>query len=277
VTVDGDPVRLEQVVCNLIQNAVKYTPAGGTIDVALAREDGEAVLRVRDSGVGIPPAMLGSIFELFTQVDGAKHRSQGGLGLGLPLVKSLVRMHGGSIAARSAGPNQGSEFEVRLPALERQAPAAVAVAPARPAERLRVLVVEDNHDGRESLRALLAVWGHSVEVAESGPQGLAKALAATPDVMLVDIGLPGFDGNELARRLRARLAGVVPLQLVAMTGFGQPEDRRQAREAGFDHYLVKPVDLDELGRILDAVPRLHGQQAGAAPPLVSKPEVAARP
>jgi two-component system, sensor histidine kinase len=296
VEVDGDPVRLEQIVSNLLHNAIKYTPPGGRIEIAVGRsagspgagpspllsqppplppgegaekkkrggretpetpEDSEAVIRVSDSGIGIPPEMLQRIFDLFTQAESSLPRSQGGLGLGLPLVRRLVELHGGRVTAASPGPGGGSEFTVRLP-LGRPGAAPSHPLPPRAvrgeADRsgLRVLVVEDNEDGRESLRDLLEIWGCRVELAEDGPRGLDRALAAPPDVALIDIGLPGFDGNEVARRIRASLDGHAPC-LIAMTGYGQPEDHSRALAAGFDTYLVKPVDPEVLARLLAEV------------------------
>ncbi|HEX5719847.1 MAG TPA: ATP-binding protein [Thermoanaerobaculia bacterium] len=257
VCVEGDPVRLEQVVCNLIHNAVKYTPRGGSISVSADEEDGQAVLRVRDTGLGITADMLGKIFEPFTQVESSRKRSEGGLGLGLPLVRSLVELHGGTVEASSAGRGLGSEFVVRLPLHPLGAEAAAAAPTEKPSgipavaepAGLRILVVEDNHDGRESLRDLLELWGHEVETAANGPDGVEAALNSLPDVALVDIGLPGLDGNEVAQRIRAALDGDA-MVLIAMTGYGQPEDRRRALQAGFDAYLVKPVDPEELARNL---------------------------
>jgi signal transduction histidine kinase/ActR/RegA family two-component response regulator len=260
--VSGDPVRIEQVVCNLLQNAIKYTPRGGKIRLIVQRAGDDAVIRVCDTGVGISTEMLPRIFEPFTQVESSRTRSEGGLGLGLPLVRSLVELHGGSVEASSEGPGQGTEFMVRLPLRSGEAaprparrPGRAAATPATGgAPALRILVVEDNLDGRESLRDLLEIWGHQVELAEDGSQGVEKALASHPDVALVDIGLPGLDGNEVARRIRAELSGAPDrVELIAMTGYGQPEDRRRALQAGFDSYLVKPVDPAHLGRLLAAV------------------------
>ncbi|HJX29375.1 MAG TPA: ATP-binding protein [Thermoanaerobaculia bacterium] len=263
--VAGDPVRLEQVICNLLQNAIKYTPPGGRIFLSVHCDQGSGVVRVRDTGVGISEDMLPRIFEPFTQVESSRTRSEGGLGLGLPLVRSLVELHHGEVEAHSGGPGRGSEFVVRLPLRKGERAAArpprqpehTATSPSPnrstpdPALPLRVLVVEDNEDGRESLRDLLELWGHEVELAENGTQGVEKALALHPDVALVDIGLPGIDGNEVARRIRA-VFGTANMELIAMTGYGQAEDRRRAMQAGFDNYLVKPVDPAHLGRLLTA-------------------------
>jgi signal transduction histidine kinase/ActR/RegA family two-component response regulator len=270
--VTGDPVRLEQVICNLLQNAIKYTPPGGRICLSVHCEKGEGVVRVRDTGVGISEDMLPRIFEPFTQVESSRTRSEGGLGLGLPLVRSLVELHHGEVEAHSAGPGEGSEFVVRLPLRKGER---ATVRPSRlpehaavsrsssqaPASPLRVLVVEDNEDGRESLRDLLELWGHEVELAENGTQGVEKALALHPDVALVDIGLPGIDGNEVARRIRA-VFGTANMELIAMTGYGQAEDRRRALQAGFDSYLVKPVDPAHLGRLLATARNTRELQTG---------------
>ncbi|HYG61140.1 MAG TPA: ATP-binding protein [Thermoanaerobaculia bacterium] len=273
--VQGDPVRLEQVVCNLFQNAIKYTPRGGKLEITVGPDGGEATVRVRDTGVGIATEMLPRIFEPFTQVESSRQRSEGGLGLGLGLVRSLVEMHGGRVEAASDGPGRGSEFTVRLPLhqpvriarpipfpVPAQAPEEAAQAPVFELRndhrahggKLHVLVIEDNPDGRESMRDLLEIWGHRVDLAENGVTGLEKALATQPDVALVDIGLPGMDGNEVARRIRSVYDGN-QMALIAMTGYGQPEDRRRALQAGFDSYLVKPVDPAELARLLTEVGR----------------------
>jgi signal transduction histidine kinase/ActR/RegA family two-component response regulator len=260
----GDPVRLEQVVCNLMQNAIKYTPRGGRLWISVDTEDGEAVVRVRDTGVGLSPPMLQTIFEPFAQVESSRQRSEGGLGLGLPLVRSLAEMHGGRVEARSDGLGNGSEFIVRLPLLaeDRRKTPVRRAGPVRtpiarmPAAGLHILVVEDNEDGRESLRELLEIWGHEVSVAGNGPEGVEMAFSIRPEVALVDIGLPGLDGNEVARRIRSLLDGH-EISLIAMTGYGQPEDRRRALQAGFDRYLVKPVDPAVLSQLLSEA-RHHG-------------------
>jgi len=266
VSVHGDPVRLEQVICNLLQNAIKYTPHGGRLSLTVEADQGEGVVRMKDTGVGLSPEMLHTIFEPFAQVESSRQRSEGGLGLGLPLVRSLVAMHGGRVEACSEGPGQGSEFIVRLPlvrleerrpmAFRKPAPAVSSVVAPAAAGR-HVLVVEDNPDGRESLRDLLEIWGYRVSLAADGFEGIDKALSVHPDVALVDIGLPGLDGNEVARRIRSAL-GNDEISLIAMTGYGQPEDRRRALQAGFDRYLVKPVDPNILSQLL-AEMRLPGE------------------
>ena len=247
VTVLGDPVRLEQILANLLTNALKYTPPGGRIAVSVASEAAEAVVHIRDTGIGISPEILPHVFDLFTQADESLARSQGGLGLGLSLVRSLVEMHGGRVEARSTL-GVGSDFMVRLPL---QAEPAGQISPegtsraSAPALPLRVLVVEDNEDGLVVLEAMLQEWGHEVKTSGNGTEGLALALASLPDVMLVDIGLPGLDGYEVARRIRRELAGPQPY-LIAMTGYGQPETRRRVLDVGFDAYMVKPFEPQDL-------------------------------
>jgi CheY-like chemotaxis protein len=249
---------LTQVVGNLLNNAVKYTAEGGRIWLEVARDDGNAVLRVRDTGVGIAADMLPHVFDLFTQADRSLAHSQGGLGVGLTLVKSLVELHGGSVDARSAGADQGSEFTVRLPLLPPGAlpggPPEFDKTPANP--RRRVLVVDDNIDAVESLAMVLQHMGHEVRTAADGPKALALAGAYRPELVLLDIGLPGIDGYEVARRLRKQ--AVAPMLLVALTGYGQEEDRRRSREAGFDQHLVKPVELTALQALLASLSALPG-------------------
>ncbi|HEV8672973.1 MAG TPA: GAF domain-containing protein [Methylomirabilota bacterium] len=250
VVVNGDPMRLEQVVANLLDNALKYTPAGGYIRVTVGPEGDEAVLRVQDTGAGIPAEMLPRIFDLFVQAGPPVDRTQGGLGLGLTLTRRLVELHGGGIIAASRGPGQGSEFVVRLPRLPARpaTTAAVAAEPAAGATRT-VLVIEDNRDVRDGLRVLLETWGHRVIEASDGLSGVAQVRAGRPDIALIDIGLPGLDGYAVAREIRA-LPGMAPVMLVALTGYGQPADRRRAFEAGFDAHLVKPVEPADLARVL---------------------------
>ena len=248
VWADVDETRLEQIVTNLVGNAVRFTPAGGAIDVSLCAAGGEAVLRVRDAGVGIAAEVLPRVFDMFVQGARRPDAGPGGLGLGLTLVRRIAELHGGSVEAASDGPGRGSTFTVRLPAMT------APPAPPRPARRAsnggrrRVLIVEDNADAREVLRFALEISGHEVHEAQDGPSGLAAILGLRPDVALVDIGLPQFDGYEVARKVRA--AAGAPVYLVALTGFGQPDDRRLALEAGFDAHLVKPVEPDVL---LDAI------------------------
>jgi PAS domain S-box-containing protein len=243
VRLEADATRLEQVVSNLLNNAAKYTLPGGHIWVTAAREGDEAVVRVRDTGIGVPPDVLDRVFEPFVQQsNGSLARTEGGLGVGLTLVRSLVEMHGGRVEASSPGLGQGSQFVVRLPA---QLPAE-ATLPSEPAAAtaprpLRVLVVEDNIDAAESLATLLRLWNHDVSVVHDGRTALEAAREQQPEVVLLDIGLPGLDGYQVARRLREELHLDHTL-LVAMTGYGQPEDRRRSREAGIQYHFVKPVE-----------------------------------
>jgi CheY-like chemotaxis protein len=251
--VDGDETRLRQVCDNLLGNAFKYTPAGGRVRVVVRAEGESAVLSIADTGVGIEPRLLPRMFDLFVQGERGLARSQGGLGIGLTLVRRLAELHGGSVEAHSDGPGRGSEFTVRLPRIPAPAVALPvaqpAAEPARP--RRRILLVEDNTDARETLRDLLELHGHEVHEAASGPDGIEKALRLRPDLSLIDIGLPGLDGYEVARRIRASAEGHA-LQLVALTGYGQPEDRRRAEEAGFDEHLAKPIPPDRLAALIDA-------------------------
>jgi CheY-like chemotaxis protein len=243
------------VLANLLNNAAKYTDPGGHVRLSARREGGGLVLRVRDTGVGIGGDMLARIFEPFVQSGRVLHHSQGGLGIGLTLVRSLVEMHGGSVTAHSEGPGQGSEFVVRLPALPHKHPVPGARAagegggPAGAPPRRRVLVVDDNVDAAESLAVLLRLEGHEVRVAHDGPAALAAVEADPPDLVFLDIGMPVMNGYDVARRLRRR-PGLGGLVLVAVTGWGQEEDRRRSREAGFDHHLVKPVEPDALHPLL---------------------------
>ena len=248
VVVEGDPVRLEQIAGNLIDNAVKYSAPGEPIRVVARRENGEAVLSVEDRGIGLAAEMLESIFEPFTQTDVSLQRARGGLGLGLAVVKGLVEQHGGRVAAHSAGLGRGSEFVVRLP-LAAEAPAArpeLAPAPSLPR---RIVVVEDHEDAREALQILLTLQGHEVRAAADGVAGVALILQVQPDVALIDVGLPGLDGYEVARRVRQAM-GNAEIRLVAVTGYGQPYDRVRAQEAGFDLHLTKPVSPDGIGAAL---------------------------
>jgi len=251
--VRADRTRIEQVITNLVTNALKYTPPGGAIDVALEARAGEAVLTVVDNGVGIAPDLMPRLFDIFVQSKVSLDRSQGGLGIGLALVRSLVTLHGGAVDVHSTGTGHGSVFTLRLPLLEHgpaEAPAAIAPPPgAARAALTTVLLVEDNEDARRMLAALLAASGYRVLEADNGIDGLALAREARPEVAILDIGLPGLDGYELAARLRAD-AATRPMRLIALTGYGQAGDRDRALGAGFDVHLVKPVKFDELARKL---------------------------
>jgi PAS domain S-box-containing protein len=249
VWVDADAARLEQVIVNLLQNAVKYTPAGGEIRVLVTPEGRDAVLSIRDSGVGIAPELLPRVFDIFVQGDHSLHRSKGGLGIGLTLVRRLVAQHGGTVAVASEGAGQGSTFTVRLPAIARPVETRAPARAPRPTTARRVLVIEDNDDSRQMLRELIRLLGHEVYEAVDGVTGVSSALTLEPDLALVDIGLPGIDGYEVARRLREHPAGR-RLLLVALTGYGLPEDRERSRAAGFDLHLVKPVDPARLAELL---------------------------
>jgi CheY-like chemotaxis protein/two-component sensor histidine kinase len=242
----GDRVRLTQVFTNLIGNASKYTPDGGRIALAVTRDGDTIVATVLDNGTGIAPEVLPHIFDLFIQGPRSLARSEGGLGVGLNVVRNLVTMHGGSISASSAGAGQGSCFTLRLPACEvaEAAPAGPAQASARGAP-CRVLIIEDNLDACAMLQAFLEGEGHALQTAHDGPAGLVALLAGAIDVVVCDIGLPGMDGLEVLARLRATADGARPVA-IALSGYGQAEDRTRAHAAGFDHYLVKPVDPDVL-------------------------------
>jgi signal transduction histidine kinase/ActR/RegA family two-component response regulator len=257
--VKGDHKRLVQVVANLLGNATKYTPEGGHIHLQLAEDGDSHVLSVADDGIGMEPALVGRVFDLFTQAERTPDRSQGGLGLGLALARSLVELHGGSVSAASPGLGQGSTFTVRLPRFEQESesPVQEAVRHAAAAQTpLRVLVVDDNLDAAHTLNLFLAAAGHRVEIAYNGLDAIEMAKVFAPQVCLLDIGLPDIDGNELARRLR-RLPQTAGATLIAATGYGRQQDRDAAHEAGFDHYMVKPVNTVQLSELL--------AQQGAAP------------
>jgi signal transduction histidine kinase/ActR/RegA family two-component response regulator len=241
--VEADPTRLEQVLTNLLNNAAKYTEPGGRIRLAVERAGGDAVVRVRDTGIGMAPEVRARAFDLFVQGDRALARSEGGLGVGLTMVRSLVEMHGGAVEAHSDGPGQGSEFVVRLPLLPggegSDASPREAAAPAQRA--CRILVVDDNRDSADSLALLLRLAGHAVRVAYDGRAALEAARAGPPEVVFLDLGMPGMDGHEVARRLREQ-DGMGRALLVAVSGYGQEEDRARSLAAGFDYHLVKPVE-----------------------------------
>jgi signal transduction histidine kinase/CheY-like chemotaxis protein len=254
IVIMADPTRATQVVSNLLSNAAKYTPPGGEITVSGAAVGGEAVITVKDTGIGIAPEMIDRIFDLFTQVDSSLAHSRGGVGIGLTLVKRLVELHGGRVEAKSAGLGSGSEFIVHWPLATRPPEAATRPAPDHGAVRglpRRVLVVEDSRDAREMLKMALELEGHRVAVARHGNEGVEIALSLKPDAAVVDIGLPGADGYEVARELRRRLGDRV--LLVALSGYGDRESQLRALGAGFDVHLVKPVDPEQLLRVLGTV------------------------
>lgn len=260
ILVDADLGRLVQILGNLLNNAAKYTNAGGRIRLTASSDGVTAVVSVRDNGAGIPPEMLTTIFEVFTQVDHSVGRAHGGLGIGLTLVKTLVELHGGTVEARSEGPGRGSEFIVRLPTAS--APSAMAAAPLPQAAltappQHRVMVIDDVEASADTLVLMLRGLGQAPRAFYDGPSALAQAEGWCPEVAFIDIAMPGMDGYEVVRQLRARW-GRRPV-LVALTGYGQDEDRRRALEAGFDHHLVKPTSLDALYEVLATLPE-------AAPP-----------
>ena len=259
--VDVDPVRADQILTNVLSNAIKYTPDGGHIVIKLAREGGEAVVHVQDDGVGIAPDRIGTIFELFAQAENAIGRAQGGMGIGLALVRNLLQLHGGSISAQSDGVGKGSEFVVRLPL--------ATTAMAEPREKVlvpaggdgtprHIVIVEDNPDVRELLGLKLRRLGHTVDAVADGPAGLSAIVSSKPDLALVDIGLPGLDGYEVASRVRETLGNDVVL--VAVSGFGQAEDKRRAFEAGFDEHITKPADVKDIEGLLARLPRRDARE-----------------
>jgi CheY-like chemotaxis protein len=278
-TIEADPHRMEQVLANLLNNAAKYTEDGGRIRLAVAREGDDIVFRVRDNGVGIAPEMIGRVFDGFAQVDQSLERSQGGLGLGLTLVRSLVELHGGSVEARSEGPGRGSEFIVRLPAMTEPRPSRISEAPPAPPPELptrlpdplatvvegsgpapgpeggapgrRVLVVDDSDSSAQSMAMILRLEGYEVQVAYDGETARGLIRRFRPEAVLSDIGLPGIDGHELARRIRQDPGLSAGVRLVAaLTGYAGPEARRRSHEAGFDHHLVKPIDPEAVLALL---------------------------
>jgi signal transduction histidine kinase/ActR/RegA family two-component response regulator len=261
----GDATRIEQVVVNLLTNAAKYTEPGGSIEVRLTHDEQAALptamLSVRDTGRGIPPDMLDRVFELFTQVSPGIDRRTGGLGLGLTLVKHLVEMHGGSVSAHSAGLGQGSEFAIRLPLWNE--PVAASAAEQEPpkvanADRRRVVLVEDSEDVRELLKECIEQLGHEVFVAQDGALGLDIIARVWPEIALVDVGLPGIDGYEVARRVRSQARGQ-SVRLIALTGYGGEEVTKAARAAGFDEHITKPIDMNRLRDVLAQVPQAKAE------------------
>jgi signal transduction histidine kinase/ActR/RegA family two-component response regulator len=252
VTVKGDAVRLTQVIANLLNNAAKYMEPGGQIWLTATSQGDEAVISVRDTGIGIAPDMLPQVFQMFTQVDRDHKHTQGGLGVGLALAKQLVEMHGGWIEGRSKGKGQGSEFVVRLPLAEQQLPATDDSSPSIDQNQTRsstILIVDDNKDAAHSLGLLLRMLGHDVQTANDGLSALEVLESYHPTVMLLDLGMPGMDGYEVVRRAR-ELPQCKHTIFVALTGWGQEEDRQRTRDAGFDHHLLKPVNLGALKVLL---------------------------
>jgi signal transduction histidine kinase/ActR/RegA family two-component response regulator len=252
VVVNADLTRLAQVFVNLLNNSAKYMEQGGNIELSAVHQGSDVIVSVRDTGIGIPADELTRIFEMFSQVERSLEKRQGGLGIGLTLVKQLVGLHGGSIEARSEGPGLGAEFVVRLPVvIEATVPespehtAAAAPTPAR-----RILIVDDNRDAADSLASILQNLGHDTHTAYDGQTGLDRAVQVRPDVVLLDIGLPVLNGYEVCRRLREQPWSRPPI-VIAVTGWGQDEDRRRSREAGFDRHLIKPVDVGALLKLLD--------------------------
>jgi CheY-like chemotaxis protein/anti-sigma regulatory factor (Ser/Thr protein kinase) len=248
---ESDPLRLEQVLVNLLTNAAKYTEAGGHITLTARREANDIVIKVKDTGVGINSELLSHVFDLFVQGDRTIARSEGGLGIGLTLVKSLVEMHGGTISAASEGPGKGTEFTVHLPALAAGVREVVVPKPEPPVARraLRVLVVDDNTDTARGVSRFLKLHGHEVQTVFDGPTAIDLARMYRPEVILLDIGLPGMDGYEVVSQLRKDDCCKDAL-IIAISGYGQPDDQRRSREAGFDMHLVKPVDYDALLGVL---------------------------
>jgi len=257
--VDGDSTRLEQITSNLLDNALKYTPPGGRIEVRTWTENDDVVLSVRDSGVGIAADLLPHVFDVFVQGTSTLDRAQGGLGIGLSLVRRMAELHGGGIEAESRGPGGGSTFTLRLPRIEHQAAPASAPAAAPAHGKPSVLLIEDNDDGREMMAMMLGVYGYEVESAADGLLGLAAAERFQPDLALVDIGLPGIDGYEVARRLRADPA-TRDIKLIALTGYGLADDLRRVMDAGFDRHLVKPVDIEQLMEAIGSCARVAVKQ-----------------
>ena len=257
LSVVGDSVRLTQVFANLLNNAAKYTDPGGSIDLTVRHAGDTALISVRDSGIGIEREHISSVFDMFTQVSRSDRRTQGGLGIGLTLVRSLVALHGGSVTASSEGQGRGSTFEVRLPLVKAEVPAQHESDTHKGFGGCRVLVVDDNQDATETLQSLLETLGATVAAAGNGRDALAEFERFVPDVVLLDIGMPGMDGYEVARRIRALpVGGSTPL--IAVTGWGQQEDVKRCFEAGFDHHLVKPLDVDRLWEIIaGSSPTMH--------------------
>lgn len=252
LTIDGDAKRVVQILVNVLNNAAKYTPSGGRIRIVARAVAGQAEIQISDNGIGMDSATLERAFDLFAQADREMDRQQGGLGIGLALVQKLVDLHGGQVEAHSEGPGRGSCITLRLPLSRHEAMPPAQPEPARleqPAPGLRVMVVDDNADAAQTLAQLLQAWGHDCQVTHNAEQALAMAMARPPQAFILDIGLPGMDGKELARALRQHGA-TAGARLVALSGYAQAPEQQAARQAGFDHYLVKPVDVQQLLQLL---------------------------
>ncbi|WEF35065.1 response regulator [Pseudoduganella chitinolytica] len=261
--VEGDVTRLEQIFSNLLDNALKYTPAGGSIDIVMEVEGDDIVLTVHDTGVGISAELLPHVFDVFVQGTSTLDRAQGGLGIGLALVRRLAELHGGSVEAESAGAGAGSTFAIRLPRIERITETKPETMDTTEQSKPTILLIEDNDDGREMMAMMLSCYGYEVQHAADGLQGIEVALSYRPDVALVDIGLPGIDGYEVARRLRAN-GDTSGIRLIALTGYGLAEDQRRVLEAGFDMHLVKPVDIESLMKAIGSLTNRKNSSAPAA-------------
>ncbi|MFO1065990.1 MAG: ATP-binding protein [Pirellulales bacterium] len=265
----ADLTRLAQVFANLLNNAAKYTPDGGRIDLIVEEDEQQVVITVRDNGVGIPQSMLPRVFEMFTQVDRSLENSQGGLGVGLSIVKGLVELHGGQVYAASPGHGQGSEFTVRLPRIHNVEPVrTTGTVRPRNGTAKQILVVDDNRDAAVSLALMMRMLGHETRTAHDGLEALDQAAEFRPDVVLLDIGMPRLNGYDTARRMRETEWGRSCF-LIALTGWGQEEDRRRSREAGFDAHLIKPVDPAALESMLNHIPKQALRSAGQSGPTDS--------
>ena len=260
--IDADPTRIEQIITNLLDNALKYTAPGGHIRIEVATRGDEVSLAVSDSGVGISPDLLPHVFDVFVQGESTLDRAQGGLGIGLALARQLIELHGGRIEAESVGPGAGSTFTVRLPVAPEPSQSAPSAGQEAAVGTYRILLIEDNDDGREMMATILGEYGHQVLEAADGIEGLRVAAATVPDIALVDIGLPSIDGYEVARRLRAD-PGTAQIRLIALTGYGLAEDQKRAAEAGFDRHLVKPVNFDHLLAAIAACHKLRPSNTDA--------------
>ena len=259
--IEADPTRIEQVIVNLLSNASKYTDPGGSIVLRVERRGQEALISVQDDGIGIAAEMLPVIFDLFTQVDHSLARTEGGLGIGLTLVRSLVQIHGGQVEARSDGLGRGSEFTVRFPLVEKSGEGEMASKPRKDStvgDSLRILIVDDNNQAAESLAMILTLWNHDTRLAFNGTEALAQVIQDRPQVVLLDIGLPGMDGYSVARSIRSRPEFASTI-LVAMTGYGRDEDFQKSRSAGFNHHLVKPIDFTELQTLLGEISSVESE------------------